>query len=120
MKLDDASDPIVAKLKAIAERVAEGKFQYTKFFSIGLFQLLQQSGLTDPDNFTSIIATMSLDKERVTKDLKIYKDLLKRLEMAKDMKAQFLERERKKQEERMAAKKTAEEASESSEAPANV
>lgn len=50
------------------------------------------------------VKALSLDKEKVTKDLKVYKDLLKRLEMAKDMKEKFLERERRKQAERAAAK----------------
>eukprot|EP00667_Euglena_gracilis_P016741 EG_transcript_17545 len=98
------SDDVTTKLKAVATRAAGGDFQYSKFFSIGLFQLLQQSGQTDPESFTQLVNGMNLDKERVTKDLKIYKDLLKRLEMAKDMKEKFLERERKKQEERQAQK----------------
>ena len=92
------------KLKGIAGRIADGKFLYTKFFSIGLFQVLQQSGQTDPENFTSLVSGMNLDKERVTKDLKVYKDLLKRLEMAKDMQKEFIKREKKKAEERAAAK----------------
>jgi len=99
-----SDDETMNKLKGIAGRIADGKFLYTKFFSIGLFQVLQQSGQTDPENFTSLVSGMNLDKERVTKDLKVYKDLLKRLEMAKDMQKEFIKREKKKAEERAAAK----------------
>lgn len=108
LKMDSADgDATKEKLMAIAARVAGGDWLYTKFFSIGLFQVLQQSGQTDPEHFTELVAAMSLDKDRVTKDLKIYKDLLKKLEMAKDMQKEFLNRERKKAAERLAAKEAA-------------
>lgn len=97
-------DAVAQKLKAIAARAASGDLLYSKFFSIGLFQLLQQSGQTDAETFNALVSATSIDKERVTKDLKVYKDLLKRLEMAKDMKEKFLERERKKQQERLEKK----------------
>jgi len=100
----DGTDAVTEKLKVIAARAGSSEFQYSKFFSIGLFQMLQQSGQTDPETFTALVKALSLDKEKVTKDLKVYKDLLKRLEMAKDMKEKFLERERRKQAERAAAK----------------
>lgn len=50
----DGTDAVTEKLKVIAARAGSSEFQYSKFFSIGLFQMLQQSGQTDPDTFTAL------------------------------------------------------------------
>ena len=60
-------------LATIAERSKEGKFLYTKFFAIGLFRLLELTGAKDPKALESLVSSMNIPQEAVSRDLMTYK-----------------------------------------------
>lgn len=104
IKPDAAGGDGQKALAAVAEAVAAGHFHYNKFFAIGLFRLLELAGAKDPKALGSLVAALGVPQERVTADLLTYKGVLSKLQAAKEIMKEFLEREKKKQAERDAAK----------------
>jgi len=91
-------------LARLAERVSEGKFHYSKFFAIGLFRLLELTGAKEPAALEKLVKSINVKPELVNKDLMFYKGVLSKLTAAKELMRDFMEREKKKQAEREAAK----------------
>jgi len=117
----DASGAIPTEFKSIAEKAKSGKgFQYSKFFGVGMFRLLELTAASDPTTLEKLCDAFGVKKVAVDKDLDMYRSLLGKLTAAKEMMAEFLAREKKKREERAAAKSGAAASETSSEATTNV
>lgn len=65
---------------------------------------MQLAGASSPEALKSTVASMGVDSAAVTRDLNQYKSILSKLSQAKEMMKEFLERERRKTEERRAEK----------------
>lgn len=91
-------------LAKVAAASAEGKLGYNKFFAIGLFRLLELTGAKEPAALERLVKSVGAKPEAVNKDLLLYKGILSKLAAAKELMREFLEREKKKQAERDAAK----------------
>jgi len=87
-------------LAKVAAKVATGKFSYSKFFAIGLFRLLEIKGATEPSALEALVKGVGVKQEAVSRDLTLYKGILSKLSVAKELMKDFLEREKKKQAER--------------------
>lgn len=94
-------------LKDIAERAGgNGSFSYSRFFAVGLFRLLELSKATEPTVLEKLCAALNINKKSVDRDLDVYRNLLSKLVQAKELLKEYVEREKKKQEERNEPKKT--------------
>lgn len=91
-------------MAAIAERIASGNFYYSRFFAIGLFRLLEVGGASTPEALKTAVEALGVDMTVVSRDLNAYKGMLSKMSGAKELMKEFLERERRKQAERDAAK----------------
>mmetsp|Transcript_385 Transcript_385/g.967 ORF Transcript_385/g.967 Transcript_385/m.967 type:complete len:284 (+) Transcript_385:62-913(+) len=101
----DANGSDVQKtLARVAERSAKGEFGYNKFFAIGLFRLLELTGAKDPAALEQLVKATGVKPENVNRDLMLYKSILSKLNAAKELMAEFVQREKKKQAEREADK----------------
>ncbi|KAK9076329.1 hypothetical protein SSX86_004663 [Deinandra increscens subsp. villosa] len=88
-------------LKDIAERAGgNGSFSYSRFFAVGLFRLLELSNATDPAILEKLCAALNINKKSVDRDLDVYRNLLSKLVQAKELLKEFVEREKKKREQR--------------------
>ncbi|KAJ0428338.1 putative protein Thf1 [Helianthus annuus] len=88
-------------LKDIAERAGgNGSFSYSRFFAVGLFRLLELSNATDPTILEKLCAALNINKKSVDRDLDVYRNLLSKLVQAKELLKEYVEREKKKREER--------------------
>ncbi|WCJ30610.1 photosystem II reaction center PSB29 protein [Euphorbia peplus] len=92
-------------LKDIAERAGSGSFSYSRFFAVGLFRLLELSNATEPTILEKLCAALNVNKRSVDRDLDVYRNLLSKLVQAKELLREYVEREKKKQEERMGSQK---------------
>ena len=90
----------------ISDMVKNGKFLYTKFFAVGLFRMLELAGGKDPKALGTLVDGLGIPLERVNADLVTYKGILSKLQAAKEIMKEFIEREKKKAAEREAAKKS--------------
>lgn len=104
IKPDANGDEVQRALAEVASAVSSGKFLYTKFFAVGLFRLLELSGAKDPKSLSALVGSLGVPSERVNADLLTYKGVLTKLQGAKEIMKEFIERERKKRDERAAAK----------------
>ncbi|XP_076910481.1 protein THYLAKOID FORMATION1, chloroplastic-like [Bidens hawaiensis] len=88
-------------LKDIAERAGgSGSFSYSRFFAVGLFRLLELSNATEPTILEKLCAALNINKKSVDRDLDVYRNLLSKLVQAKELLKEYVEREKKKREER--------------------
>ncbi|KAH0455083.1 hypothetical protein IEQ34_017007 [Dendrobium chrysotoxum] len=93
-------------LKDIAERAqAKGNFSYSRFFAIGLFRLLELANATEPLALEKLCAALKIDKRSVDRDLDVYRNLLSKLVQAKELLKEYVDREKKKREERSGSQK---------------
>ncbi|KAK9284696.1 hypothetical protein L1049_023872 [Liquidambar formosana] len=98
-------------LKDIAERaVGKGSFSYSRFFAIGLFRLLELANATEPTILEKLCAALNINKRSVDRDLDVYRNLLSKLVQAKELLKEYMDREKKKREERAAESQKANEA----------
>ncbi|CAD7705285.1 unnamed protein product [Ostreobium quekettii] len=97
------SNMLQKKLADIASRAADGKFFYSKFFAVGLFRLLELTGVKEPQALGEVVGALNIDLESVNADLKLYKGILTKLSAAKELMQEFLEREKRKAQERAEA-----------------
>lgn len=111
IKPDAAGDEVQAALARVAAATASSSFLYTKFFAVGLFRLLEVAGAKDPKTLGALVSSLGVPQERVNADLLTYKGVLSKLQAAKEIMKEFLEREKKKNAERLAAKAAKVEAS---------
>ncbi|MEW5300576.1 MAG: hypothetical protein WDW38_009205 [Sanguina aurantia] len=91
-------------LAAAAAGSASGKFAYNKFFAIGLFRLLELTGAKEPAALEKLVKSVGVKQESVMRDLVLYKGILSKLSSAKDLMKEFIEREKRKNTERLDAK----------------
>ncbi|KAG1680832.1 hypothetical protein FOA52_008165 [Chlamydomonas sp. UWO 241] len=105
---------VLSKIKESTVGLRKGNFFASKFFSIGLFRLLEISGAKEPSALESLVKSLGAPGEAISKDLTSYRGVLTKLTSAKELMAEFVVREKKKQIERdadkaaRAAKKAAE------------
>ncbi|PKU78429.1 protein THYLAKOID FORMATION1, chloroplastic-like [Dendrobium catenatum] len=93
-------------LKDISERAqAKGNFSYSRFFAIGLFRLLELANATEPSALEKLCAALKIDKRSVDRDLDVYRNLLSKLVQAKELLKEYVDREKKKREERSGSQK---------------
>lgn len=101
---DSGGSDLQRALARVAEAGEAGKLAYNKFFAIGLFRLLELTGAKEPAALERLVKSVGAKPEAVNKDLLLYKGILSKLAAAKELMKEFLEREKKKQAEREAAK----------------
>jgi len=95
-----------AALAGLAARAAAGTpTYYSKFVAVGLFRLLELAGAKDPKALEGLCTATGVPVTAVTRDLNTYKAVLSKLAGAKEMMRELLERERRKNAERLAEKK---------------
>ncbi|KAK6918981.1 Protein Thf1 [Dillenia turbinata] len=93
-------------LKDIAKRArAKGSFSYSRFFAIGLFRLLELANATEPTILEKLCTALNIDKRSVDRDLDVYRNLLSKLVQAKELLKEYVDREKKKREERAESQK---------------
>ncbi|KAL2496915.1 Protein THYLAKOID FORMATION 1 [Forsythia ovata] len=93
-------------LKDIAERAgSKGSFSYSRFFAVGLFRLLELANATEPTVLEKLCAALNVNKKSVDRDLDVYRNLLSKLVQAKELLKEYVDREKKKREERTEAQK---------------
>ncbi|XP_020576753.1 protein THYLAKOID FORMATION1, chloroplastic [Phalaenopsis equestris] len=93
-------------LKDIADRAqTKGNFSYSRFFAIGLFRLLELANATEPSSLEKLCAALKIDKRSVDRDLDVYRNLLSKLVQAKELLKEYVDREKKKREERSGSQK---------------
>ncbi|PNH06627.1 Protein THYLAKOID FORMATION 1, chloroplastic [Tetrabaena socialis] len=101
----DASGNDVQKaLATISAAAAAGTFSYNKFVAIGLFRLLELTGAKEPAALERLVKAAGIKPDAVNRDLMMYKGVLSKLSAAREMLKEFVEREKRKQGEREAAK----------------
>ena len=108
----DASGSEGQKVMAeVAAKVAEDKFLYTNFLAVGIFRVLELAQCTDPAALERVVNELGLKKDAVTRDLATYKGILSKLNAAKELMKEYLERERKQTAARLEAKAAKDEGS---------
>jgi photosystem II biogenesis protein Psp29 len=102
------ANPMFANMKSKEESKS---LVYDKFIAIGFFRALETSKQTSPENLKLISEASGVTLAKINGDLGLYKSVLSRMNSAKELQAEVLERERRKTAERM-EKKAAKEAEE--------
>ncbi|KAF8411249.1 hypothetical protein HHK36_003796 [Tetracentron sinense] len=93
-------------LKDISERAGgKGSFSYSRFFAIGLFRLLELANATEPTVLEKLCVSLNINKRSVDRDLDVYRNLLSKLVQAKELLKEYVDREKKKMEERVQSQK---------------
>ncbi|XP_010924048.1 protein THYLAKOID FORMATION1, chloroplastic [Elaeis guineensis] len=93
-------------LKNISERAqGKGNFSYSRFFAIGLFRLLELANATEPTILEKLCGALNINKRSVDRDLDVYRNLLSKLVQAKELLKEYVDREKKKREERVESQK---------------
>ncbi|KAI9075297.1 hypothetical protein K1719_042702 [Acacia pycnantha] len=93
-------------LKDIAERAGgNGAFSYSRFFAVGLFRLLELVNSTEPTILEKLCVALNINKRSVDWDLDVYRNLLSKLVQAKELLKEYVDREKKKREERARSQK---------------
>lgn len=93
-------------LKEIAERAgSKGSFSYSRFFAVGLFRLLELANATEPTILDKLCNALNINKKSVDRDLDVYRNVLSKLVQAKELLKEYVDREKKKIEERAASQK---------------
>jgi len=96
----DNVEQVLAEVSGLGDN-----FVYSKFFSIGLFRMLELTGAKDPKALESLVTSLNLNMDPVIRDLNYYKSSLSALIQAQELKREAEERAQKKRAE-AAAKKT--------------
>ncbi|KAF3443823.1 hypothetical protein FNV43_RR13513 [Rhamnella rubrinervis] len=93
-------------LKDIAERAGgKGNFSYSRFFAVGLFRLLELANASEPTILEKLCTALNINKRSVDRDLDVYRNLLSKLVQAKELLKEYVDREKKKREERTESQK---------------
>ena len=92
-------------LKDIAERASNGSFSYSRFFAIGMFRLLELANATEPTVLEKLCTALNINKRSVDRDLDVYRNLLSKLLQAKELLKEYVDREKKKRDERAKSQK---------------
>ncbi|XP_065050783.1 protein THYLAKOID FORMATION1, chloroplastic-like [Musa acuminata AAA Group] len=100
---------IEGTLKDISERVeGKGNFSYSRFFAIGLFRLLELANATEPAALEKLCAALKINKRSVDRDLDVYRNILSKLVQAKELLKEYVDREKKKREEKVESQNASE------------
>mmetsp|Transcript_16466 Transcript_16466/g.22998 ORF Transcript_16466/g.22998 Transcript_16466/m.22998 type:complete len:312 (-) Transcript_16466:474-1409(-) len=104
---DIKPDPSGGSVEQVLAEVSaqSDNFLYNKFFSIGLFRMLELTGAKDPKALESLVTSLNLRMDPVIRDLNYYKSSLSALIQAQELRREAEARAQKKREE-AAAKKT--------------
>uniref|UniRef100_A0A7N0TJC1 Uncharacterized protein n=1 Tax=Kalanchoe fedtschenkoi TaxID=63787 RepID=A0A7N0TJC1_KALFE len=106
MEFSSREGEVEGALKDIAERASgKGSFSYSRFFAVGLFRILELSNASEPTVLEKLCAALNISKRSVDRDLDVYRNLLNKLVQAKELLKEYVDREKKKQEERSGAQK---------------
>ncbi|KAK4286198.1 hypothetical protein QN277_002789 [Acacia crassicarpa] len=93
-------------LKDIAERAGgNGAFSYSRFFAVGLFRLLELVNATEPTILEKLCVALNINKRSVDSNLEVYRKLISKLVQAKELLKEYVDREKKKREERAGSQK---------------
>lgn len=92
--------PVEKDLQGIAERAKAGTFHYSRFFAVGLFRLLEITKESEPATVQKLCESLGINIMSVNRDLDVYRGLLSKIAMAKDLLQEYLAREQKKKAER--------------------
>ncbi|XP_042519037.1 protein THYLAKOID FORMATION1, chloroplastic-like [Macadamia integrifolia] len=93
-------------LKDISERAGgKGSFSYSRFFAVGLFRILELANSMEPTILEKLCAALNINKRSVDRDLDVYRNLLSKLVQAKELLREYVDREKKKREERAESQK---------------
>merc|ERR1711871_918230 len=87
----DAVEQVLAEVSADSDN-----FLYSKFFSIGLFRMLELTGAKDPKALETLVTSLNLDMDPVIRDLNYYKSSLSALIAAQELKKEAEARAQKK------------------------
>ncbi|KAA8526439.1 hypothetical protein F0562_008358 [Nyssa sinensis] len=93
------------KLEEWALAGSKGSFSYSRFFAVGLFRILELANATEPTILEKLCAALNIDKRSVDRDLDVYRNLLSKLVQAKELLKEYVNREKKKREERAESQK---------------
>lgn len=91
-------------LSALKAQADAGSLLYTKWHAIGLFRLLEVAGATEPEALKKLVEASGVTLSKVNGDLGMYKGILSKLQAARELMAEVLARDKKKEAERLAAK----------------
>ncbi|KAK9861212.1 hypothetical protein WJX84_009589 [Apatococcus fuscideae] len=97
-------DDFQKALAAVAEKGKMGNWHYTRFFAIGLFRILELTEAKDPKALNTLVKAMNANPDAVNRDLMTYRGVLSKLNAAKEMMKELVEREQRKMKEREAEK----------------
>lgn len=99
----DNVEQVLAEVSAMSPE----DFVYSKFFSIGLFRMLELTGAKDPKALENLVLSLNLKMDPVIRDLNYYKSSLSALIQAQELKRESEARAKKKREEAAAKKSEA-------------
>jgi hypothetical protein len=89
----------LCSLESLAQLKARGAL-YSRFVAIGLFRLLELAGAMEPAALGKLCEAAGVPLSKVNTDLQTYKSLLSKLAAAKELMAEFVQREQRKAAER--------------------
>ena len=87
-------------LAALKAKAAAGTLVYSRFIAIGMFRLLELAGAMEPAALGKLAEASGVPLSKINGDLALYKSLLSKLAAAKELMADYLEREKRKAAER--------------------
>lgn len=79
------------QLGALKQRAGSNTLVYSKFIAIGLFRLLELAGAMEPQALQTLAEAAGVPLAKVNADLNMYKGLLSKLQVAKDLMVELLE-----------------------------
>lgn len=87
-------------LSALKAKATAGTLVYSRFIAIGMFRLLELAGAMEPAALGKLAEVSGVPLSKINGDLALYKSLLSKLAAAKELMADYLEREKRKAAER--------------------
>ncbi|GBG67095.1 hypothetical protein CBR_g78876 [Chara braunii] len=100
-----SSSSFETALKELSVRAAaKRKFKNNRFFAVGLQTLAGAVQSPKPTTVEDLCKALNVGKVAVERDLDVYRNLLQKLQTAKELLREFLDREKKKQAQRDAQK----------------
>ena len=79
------------QLGALKQRAGSNTLVYSKFIAIGLFRLLELAGAMEPQALQTLAEAAGVPLAKVNADLNMYKGLLSKLQVAKDLMVELLQ-----------------------------
>merc|ERR1712157_242441 len=114
---DSSGTQVQKDLAGISKAFGSGKKAYNKFIAIGIFRILELGSSMDPASLEKLSTALGAPLDKVTSDLATYKALLSKLTKARELMADVLEEQRKRQRQRDAEMADKDKAESSPEGP---